>query len=326
MLIRIHPDLAWGAVFSVPAVLVDQYLSLCNETQLRALLWVMRHAAEQPTAQQLADALHLRLSDAENAVLFWQEQRLLQTDVQPTVPVATPRAQQAPARVLPDAPAYKPTHAEILQRLREDPLLDGLCREAQEKFGRSLGYEGQCTLLTLHDTYGLPVPVIQIIVQYCKEVQKTNNHYIAELGKNWALEEIDTIEKAVDKVNVLRECTGLWKDLASFAGLSATKPTAVQAEYLRTWHYDLGFSIDMILLAYEEMANHCNKLSFAYMNKVLRTWHDKGVQTPQQAAEENRAFRERNAAKTDDLPPASYDIAQMERQLWKDPNEFHKPE
>ena len=299
----------WGAVFSVPASVVDVHLSSASPEQLRALLWALRHAAEQPTTEKMASALHLPEQDAADTVRFWQEKGLLVTDM------------PLPPRVeMPDA---KPTHADILRRLEEDSNVEGLFKEAQEKFGRTLGYDGQCTILLLYDTYGLPVDVIGILIGYCKEIGKTNNHYVAEMGRNWASEEIDTWEKADEKVKTLRQCTGLWKQLAVYAGISAPKPTAVQSEYLRVWHYELGFSAEMIQLAYDEMANHCNKLSFAYMNKVLRSWHDKGIATPQQVAENNEAFRKKQSASAD-TPPASYDITQLERQLWNDPIVFEK--
>ena len=315
MQIHIHPDLMWGASFSVPTSVVDRFLLSSEPEQLRALLWVLRHASEQPTTEKMASDLHWTRVDAENAVRFWQDKGLLQSDLRPAPRQSEP---EKPARVLPDVAPAKPTPADILQRLNEDKDLEGLFKEAQQKFGRSLGYEGQCTLLALYDTYGLPMEVILILLQYCKDIGKTGNHYIAETGKNWALEEIDTMEKAVEKVELLRSCTSLWKQLAAYAGLSAPKPTAVQSEYLRTWSYELGFSMDMITLAYEEMANHCSKLSFPYINKVLRNWYEKGIKTPQQAAEYGQSFRSRSKENASE-PPASYDIEQMERQLWDNP-------
>ena len=66
------------------------------------------------------------------------------------------------------------------------------------------------------------------------------------------------------------------------------------------------------------MANHCTKLSFPYINKVLRNWYEKGIKTPQQAAESKQSFRQGNA-KDSEKSPASYDIEKMEKQLWDNP-------
>ncbi len=325
MQIRVNPTLLWGAVFSVPAVVVDKYLKLASVEQIRTLLWTLRHAAEQPTTEQAAQELRFSEESVREYVAFWQQNGILQTDA-PTVPA--PQKQAAETRKpekppLPDLPENKPTAAEILERANESPELLFLFQQAQKKFGRTIGYDGQCTLLLMHDRYGLPVEVILMIIEYCAEARKTSNAYIAAMGKSWAQEEIDTIEKAEEKIGELHRCGKLWKELAAMAGLHAPNPTAVQSEYLRAWSTELGYGVDMIFLAYEEMANHCSKLSFAYMNKVLLNWHDKGLKTTQDVAEDNRRFREKKS-KDDDKPPASYDIEEMEQRLLYGPIVYKK--
>ena len=324
MLIRINPAMQWGAVFSVPAVVVDQYIKLASPEQIRTLLWVLRHAAEQPTTEQAAKALHCTEESMREYIAFWQQKEILLTDL-PTVPQPAKETLPAPAvkKELPDLPESKPTAAEIVQRIGEHPELDFLFKEAQKKFGRTIGYDGQCTLLLMHDRYGLPIDVILILIEYCAEVRKTSNAYIAAMGKSWGQEEIDTIEKAAEKIEELHRCNGLWKRLAATAGLSAPTPTAVQSEYLRAWSIELGFDFDMISLAYEEMSNHCRKMSFAYMNKVLRNWAAKGLKTPQDVAEDNRRFREKKQ-QDDDESPASYDIDEMEHRLLHGPIIYKK--
>lgn len=330
MQIQINPSLLWGAVFSVPAVIVDRYLTLASPEQLQTLLWVLRHASEQPNETTIADALHFKTENVKEYLLYWQSEGILQLDGVCATPAARssamkPEVKPAPTvqKELPDLPDVKPTQAQILARTQEMPELDYLFDQAQKKFGRTIGYDGQCTLLMMHDRYGLPVEVILMIIEYCAEVRKTSNAYIAAMGKSWAQEEIDTIEKAEEKINALHRCGSVWKELASMAGITAPNPTAVQSEYLRSWIYELGYSIDMIFLAYEEMANHCTKLSFAYMNKVLRNWHGKQLRTPQDVAEDNRRFKEKKR-QADGQPPASYDINEMEQRLLYGPIVYKK--
>lgn len=323
MLIRINPAMQWGAVFSVPAVVADQYIKLASPEQLRALLWVLRHAAEQPTTAQAAEALHCSEQNMCEYIAFWQQRDILVTDVT-TVPVQSSPAPQTITvqKELPDLPECKPTAEEILQRIREHPDLHELFNEAQKKFGRTIGYDGQCTLLMMHDRYGLPIDVILILIEYCAGIRKTSNAYIAAVAKNWGQEEIDTLEKAEQKVLELNRCNALWRELAAMAGLSAPTPTTVQSEYLHAWSVELGYDMDLIGLAYEEMSNHCRKMSFAYMNKVLRNWHAKGIKTPQDVADDNRSFREKQ--KKNDVPSASYDIDEMEHRLLHGPIVYKK--
>ncbi len=189
----------------------------------------------------------------------------------------------------------------------------------------------------LHDQYGLPVEVILMIIEYCVSVGKINIAYISAMGKDWAEKEIDTIEKADEQVEHLRRCNGVWKELAALAGIANPRPTSAQSEFLRTWTYEFSYGIDMLNLAYEEMANHCTKLSFAYMNKVLKNWHDAGIKTPTDVADLAKKYADGKGGgkkgvsgqadiKTPQAAKAapSYDIEEYKRSAMQDPIVYKK--
>ena len=98
--------------------------------------------------------------------------------------------------VLAPIPLSKPTSDQIACRLMEEPALRLLYAEAQQKLGRTIGYDGQSTLLMIHDQYGLPVEVILMILEYAASQGKTSMAYIAKMGRDWGEREIDTLEKA----------------------------------------------------------------------------------------------------------------------------------
>jgi len=131
-----------------------------------------------------------------------------------------------------------------------------------------------------------------MLLQYCAEAGKANNGYIEAMGRDWGRREIDTIEKAGEQIAALKENLALWGEFRRQAGLHAPKPTAAQGEHLRRWRA-MGYGMDMIFAAYEEMAEHTGKLSFTYMNKVLETWHAAGIKTPAEAAAAKEQFRAR---------------------------------
>lgn len=100
---------------------------------------------------------------------------------------------------LPDIVPSRPTAAEIAQRAEESADIKFLLLETQNKLGRTIGYDGQCTLLMMHDTYGIPVEVILMIIEYAVSIGKSSFHYIASIGKDWGEREIDTIEKRTSR-------------------------------------------------------------------------------------------------------------------------------
>ena len=286
--------------FAVPDSVVDEHLKLAKETHLKVLLWILRHG-EAEGLEALAHWLGRPEGDLVDAVQFWIDRGLLSindnklsnNDNKPAqelsindnslsaVPAAAPE---------PPPPPAHPSASQILTRVAENPDLRRLFQEADRILGRTIGYEGQCALLMLHNTDGLPVEVIYMLLQYCAEAGKTNNGYIEAAGRDWGRREIDSIEKAGEQIAALKENLALWNELRRLAGLHAPRPTAAQGEHLRRWRA-MGYGMDMVFAAYEEMAEHTGKLSFSYMNKVLETWHGAGIKTPAEAAAAKERFR-----------------------------------
>ena len=225
--------------------------------------------------------------------------------------------QQDPKPELPAPAASKPSSAEIATRIEESPDIGYLFNEAQRKLGKTIGYDGQCTLLLLHDHYGLPVEVLFMLIDYCVSVGKTNYGYLETVGRDWGNREIDTLDKAAEQISALRKANSLWIDFSKAVGISNPRPTTKQSEYLRRWSTEWGFGIDMIILAYEEMANHTGKLSFAYIEKVLINWKNLGYKTPaevENGREEQKA--KKPSASGEKSSSASYDLGEFkERSL-----------
>ncbi len=279
-----------SAVFVVPSQIVDKHIRLASGQQLKVLLWVLRHANDGIDMDKLCKDLKFEYSDAVDYLQYWVETGILLSDdsvaistqslisVESTAKQSEPSAEK-PAKSLPEITPSRPTPEEIATRAEESPDIKFLLRETQVMLGRTIGYDGQCTLIMMHDTYGIPVEVILMIIDYSVSVGKANFHYISSIGKDWGEREIDTIEKADEQIRKLTKANKLWASFAAMAGLSNSKPTQTQAKMLSVWNGEWNFSVDMIYLAYEEMTNNCRRLSFPYMNKVLESWHNDGIKT-----------------------------------------------
>lgn len=322
-----------SAVFVVPSQIVDKHIRLASGQQLKVLLWVLRHANDGIDIEKLCKDLKFKLSDALDYLQYWLETGVLLSDDAQTQPSKVVEKQtvkktetsiKEPKKVLPEIAPSRPTAEEIATRAEESPDIKFLLRETQVMLGRTIGYDGQCTLIMMHDTYGIPVEVILMIIDYSVSVGKSNFHYISTIGKDWGEQEIDTIEKADEQIRKLRSSNKLWSTFASMAGLSNSRPTTVQAKFLSVWNGEWGFSVDMILLAYEEMTNNCRRLSFPYMNKVLESWHNDGIKTPNDVEAYKKGKKNAQIAETKEkkLPngtKSSYDLNEFQQ------NALHKP-
>lgn len=337
---------AWSAAFPVPSQIVDTHIKMAGATQLKALLWILRHSSEAVDIERLAKAIGQKPADTVDALHYWVECGVLLADDCAAPLPAPPRVESSesvkekskkePARAyeqektktLESIPVTAPTSEQIADRACESSEIRFLFNEAQQKLGRTIGHAGQCTLLMMHDQYGLPVEVILMILEYAVTTGKIAFSYISALGKDWGERDIDTIEKADLMITRLRTGNRLWAEFARGAGIDNSKPTAKQLTYITRWANEFGFTTEMILLAHDEMAEHCRSLSLPYMDKVLANWHANGVKTPEdmeKAKQERTASRStRKGKRADPSGEASYDLNEFERGALHDPIVYEK--
>lgn len=323
-----HPNpLAWERMFAVPCEIVDEHIRLAGSVQLKVLLYMLRHVSDSYTLEDISNALGIDSADIRDALQYWCAHDILykvdeKTNLVPLkkeneavkkVPVA-PQQNNAiisngPSSTDLNIPIVKPDQAQVNARLAENPDLRHLYAQVQAKFGRTIGYNDQATLLMIHDHYGLPVEVILMILNYAVSINKGNLNYMRSVAKDWAKREIITLEAAEQELEQLANKDALWKEFRQKTGLENKKPTARQAEFLETWHNDWGFSMNVIYLAYEIMTENTRRLSFPYMNKILENWRSQGLIT---IAQIQRDQQERKKAYQKETTPsntaASYDL------------------
>lgn len=334
MKFSVNPQMMFGLSFSVPAQVADKHLKLAGAAQLKVLLWLLRHAAENPSSEDMAKALNMQHADACDAMQYWIENGIVTADgqapVQPETPsYAVPEKAAEAAAQIEQAVSIKPTAEQIAKRTKESEEIRFMLNAAQQKLGRTIGYDSQATLLMICDSYGLPVEVLLMLIEYCVSIGKGSINYIAKAAKSWSDREIDSIEKADEQIRILRRCEGLWKKLCEMTGISTPRPTSAQSAYLRQWSNEMGFDIEMIYLAYEEMANHTDKISFPYMNKVLANWNEAGIRTPEQleeSKEQATAAKKPTPKKKNGGYEASYDIDEFNRRSMNEPLVYKKQE
>ncbi len=296
MSFKIDPKMM-ESTFAVPTAIVDRHIRLANEHQLKVLLWTLRRYPEEADFNKMCSDLKMNPDDANDYLQYWILTGVINengftapTDNQPVKSAPAPE----PAPVAAIQPFSAPSSAEISVRIEEAPEIGHLFKEAQAKIGRTIGYSGQCTLLMMHDHYGMPVEVIFMIIDYCVSVGKFSYGYIGKMAQDWFTKDIDTLEKAAEVISRLRNTNTAWKDFSIMAGLSNTAPSTKQAEFMSRWSNEWKFSTDMIYLAYEQMVDHTTKFSLNYMNKVLQNWHENSITTPEAV----EAANELHAAKT----------------------------
>lgn len=186
-----------------------------------------------------------------------------------------------------------------------------LMQESQVILGRLINNGDSSTLLMMHDYLGLPTDVILMLLQYTVSIGKSNMRYIEKAAINWADEEINTHEKAEEKIRRLNESSKAWGVVEQTLGIARRSPTKQETELASRWINEWRFSPDMIREAYERCVNQTGKLSLRYMHKILERWQREGILTLEQARREQE---QKSAARREqEENRVSYDIDSFER-------------
>lgn len=327
--------------FNVPNVVVDEHLKMASKDQLMVLLWILKNSPIDADLYEMSEKLNIDPRDAIDYLEYWLDAGVLASDGKlrekkpepeyDSVPVDEKKAEVSPAAVQPqevksaetqaDFEPSKPSNAEIAIRLEESPEIGFLFNEAQAKLGKTIGYDGQCTLLLLHDHYGLPAAVLFMLIEYCVSVGKTNYAYIKTVGKDWGIREVDTVEKAAEQIEALNSINRIWRSLAMNAGLPNTRPTTKQTPYLKRWTSEYKFNEEMIIYAYEETVNSIGKFKISYTDSILKSWFEAGYKTPDDVEKGRSAMLEKFASKK---PAKASTVKQPERTASYDLDEFEE--
>lgn len=303
---NINP-LAFTGIFAVPNSVVDDNIRLASALQLKTLLYMLRHSAEgKVSLAELSRAIGFGEEDISDALIFWEERGLVTKDGSvPAAPVSvtkdeTPAVKETVAPVqsnrrVEEIPVTKPNHEQVAARLQESEELRLLFTEAQNILGKTVGYDGQSTLIMMHDSYGLPVEVILMAIEYNKNKGKTGFASISKTGREWSELEIDSIEGAIEYIESHNIVDEAWNKLRSMTELTNKNPTQKQKRLLNVWIKEYGFNTDMIYFAYEEAIDNTGKISFEYMDKVLQSWHKNAVKTPQDIQTEKAKWQQQKS-------------------------------
>ncbi len=304
---------AYKSIFPVPTSVVDDNIRLASVLQLKVLLYLLRHSDKNLSSEDVAAALSLDVEDTKDAMIFWQERGLLISSdesakpvvhLQATSDVVISESNEDPAektemqpKKVADIPLSRPSHEQIAARVQECKEFSGLFAEAQATLGKTIGYDGQSVLIMMHDSYGLPFEVILMALEYAVSQQKTGYSSIAKIGKYWSEQGIDTLEAAmeyIDEHNVVNET---WNKLRSLTDITNRTPTTKQRGYLVAWVKEYGYDENIIYYAYEESVDRTGKMSMPYMDKIIRSWHEKGVKTPMDIQREKAKWQEEREKK-----------------------------
>lgn len=204
--------------------------------------------------------------------------------------------EEAPQQKLPEPEDTLPeyTAKDIIQRSAEDDGFKAVLAEAQRTLGRKLSSADMKILFGIYDYLSLPPEVIFLLLNYCVEAcaakyghgRLPSMRSIEKEAYSWVNREIITVEQAeefIDRAARRRSAAGKVQEALNLRGRTLS---ATEAKYIASW-LDMGFDTDAISIAFDRTVTNTGALKWSYMNKILLSWHEKGLRTAEEIAEKD---------------------------------------
>lgn len=196
-------------------------------------------------------------------------------------PLPNTQAEAAPKGPQPVSSVSRYTAAEMAQLINGDPKLRQLADEAEKLFGRVLSGSEYARLVGLYTELGLSPETILLGINHCFETnerrgKRTTMRDVERLGFKWAemeLFDVQSAEAQLQHQSELDERTERVREALQLGG-RALSPT--ERKYITEW-LELGYAEDALQEAYDRTVLKTGRLTWKYMDTIVRSWHEKGL-------------------------------------------------
>lgn len=198
------------------------------------------------------------------------------------------KEQQAPnLKIISSRPEYTMKDVAFFA---EEEEFSQLLYIVQKYLGKTLSANEVKTIISFHDWLGLPIEVVELLIEYCVSNDHRNLRYIEKVAIDWADDGINTIEKA--KVRTETYNKSYFAILKSY-GITDRSPTPNQVKLMDKWLKEYNFDLSIIQNACERTIAQINKAEMRYTDSILDQWFKSGVKTLKDVSElDKQASRE----------------------------------
>ncbi|MDO4815120.1 MAG: DnaD domain protein [Bacillota bacterium] len=186
------------------------------------------------------------------------------------------------------------TAKDIVRRSSCDDGFKAVLEEAQRIYGRMLSSSDMKTLFGIYDHLGFSPELLCLMMNYCAELfaekygsgRLPTMRSIEKEAYAWANREILTLEQAEEYIaNAAARRSDMGK-IQEALNIRGRALSATESKYISSW-IDMGFDTEALAIAYDRTVTNTGSLKWGYMNKIVLSWHEKGIHTPEEISEKD---------------------------------------
>ena len=301
-----------------------------NGEYVKVYLMLLRHldeSASLPAPSRLADLLECTEKDILRAFKYWEGQGLL--EYKEEAPDRSLQAEVSPSEAsLTVAPVSGTDKSVNTGKHGNRNEFKELLFVAEQYLGKTLSATDINAITYFYETLQMSADLIEYLIEYCVENGHKSIHYIQKVALSWHSQDIRTAEQA--KTNSVLYNKNCYSILNAY-GIKGRAPAASEIAYIRKWHEEYAFSLEIILEACDRTMNMIHQPNFEYTDSILKNWYKKNVHTLEDVSVLDAAFTRAKADKarqqtTQPSKPSgrnkfnnfenrSYDMNDLERRL-----------
>ena len=133
----------------------------------------------------------------------------------------------------------------------------------------------------LYDTLGINYEVIMGVAQYCTSLGKTSVRYIERTVDNINEKGIKTVTELENYLGAEKKRNDYEEKVRKIIGAESRALTKSEKTHIASWKDNFNSSGELVSYAYEKTIAKINKPQVSYMSKILESWHENGLKTPE---------------------------------------------
>ncbi|MGN1115290.1 MAG: DnaD domain protein [Candidatus Ornithomonoglobus sp.] len=297
----------------VPKDFIEHIMPAANPAYVMVYLYILSLGAcgKSMDTADIAKKLNFIETDVVNAIKYWKKQGLLAGSDENIIIKKSVDEELSPEN-------DKKSIDDIEAAINGNQTLADLCAIAQEILGKTLSNNDIQILYWFYDGLGFSPEVITMLLEYCVSLGKRNMKYIEKVAITWMENKITTMDEAQQYITRASKSDEFTTSLRKLFGITDRNLSKTEALYLDTWRDDYKMSADMVGLAYEYCIMATNKLSFPYINTILKRWNEQGIRTIPEAEKDHEEYKQNggsNSGNNNTAMSDTEDISEIEKQF-----------
>ncbi len=292
-------------VFVMPEKVID-YLKGAKKSETKLIMYIFSHKGENFSVEEAAKTLSETPESITAALAFWRGTGIVsEVEDAEDIPQTKPVENKEPEikKELAIKPAGYSTE-EIAGVLQSDSEFKELVNYAEHMLGTLLNSSKVSTLLYLYDNLGMQSDVIMGIIAHCVSNDKKSLRYIEKCAEGIHNDGVVTYKELETYLAAKRRYAEYESMVKRIIGAQDRAFTPKEAKLVQMWENTYKAKKELVEYAYELCVSAIAKPSVSYMSKILESWHEQGVDTPEKA----KKAKEKKTEETKKSSSGSFDF------------------